>query len=285
MEISTESDGKYYINYKAQSREHPEATAELYDEENGSDLIAKNGIIHRTSLYAPLWQSEDPVQVLFDFCDFPELVTYISEHGIEGQEYRVAKDAELRTALANSNGSLVGCYTVEIGPDGTKTPLSSYNYVDYFTAKTAGGWYGAGVDSVGSKYNDMLILNIGYLGTIAMKTPILIKGKYKVTLQFGYATTQNFMRELTDGSNGGKMKFTFDGAVSIEPTPYSASNPDGTKVIPSSTLGVYKYLLYDELEFDKTASHTLKIVVMDPAASSNSAFRIYLDYLLFEPIL
>ena len=38
-------------------------------------------------------------------------------------------------------------------------------------------------------------------------------------------------------------------------------------------------------EFTTTASHTLNVVVVDPAASSHNKFRMYFDYILFEPVI
>lgn len=38
------------------------------------------------------------------------------------------------------------------------------------------------------------MLNIGNTGWISMETPSIIKGKYKVTLHFGYATSMDFIR-------------------------------------------------------------------------------------------
>lgn len=94
-----------------------------------------------------------------------------------------------------------------------------------------------------------------------------------------YAKSMDFMRTQTSGSNGGSMQFTFD------------DDSETTTLVPlyanvsSNTLGVYDTVIYDEIEFDKTGVHTLKMVVMDPSAATNSKFRIQLDYMLFEPII
>ena len=50
------------------------------------------------------------------------------------------------------------------------------------------------------------MLNIGNTGWVSMQTPSIIKGKYKVTLQFGYATSQLFIKQQSN-SNGGQMDF------------------------------------------------------------------------------
>ncbi|MDR2804971.1 MAG: DUF5108 domain-containing protein [Dysgonamonadaceae bacterium] len=259
MEISQEDDNLIYINYAGGS----EIVAQFV--EDVSDVQAKNGVLHRIDGYLPIWESEIPVIVYFDFCNYPEIASYIKSNGTEGQTYQTeTSSTEYRTEITS-----LPCYTVEIGPTGPAT-LESYNYVDYFTVKASSNW-------TKCLNKDQLILNIGYMGSISMQTPALIKGKYKATLYFCYATTMDFIRTQTSGSNGGQMQFSFDGENKITASPYTT--------VSANTLDLYNVVLYDELEFEKTASHTFKIVVMDPTASSQSKFRIQLDYLLFEPII
>lgn len=255
VQTSSESDG-YYINFEDTGLGFvPDAT----------DIVAKNGIIHFVDNYMPVWQPK-PATVLFDVCDYPEVRSYIQTNGTAGQTYQQAATGEYRTLVKD-----LSCYTVSISTSGPGAPLTTYGYVDYFTAKSSGSNW------INAKNCDMLILNIGYMGSISMKTPAIIKGKYKVTLQFGYATSQKFIWEMSGGSNGGQMKFSFDGEHVKDVLPYPT--------IPSSSLNVYKYVAYEEIEFTTTSTHDFKVVVMDPAASTNSAFRLYLDYLLFEPII
>ena len=78
-----------------------------------------------------------------------------------------------------------------------------YYRVGYATPKTGSAW-------TNCKNKDHIYLNLGYNGSVIMKTPILIAGKYKVTLKVTYATSMDFMRTMTSGSNGGKVQFTFD---------------------------------------------------------------------------
>lgn len=259
LKMSLESDGKYYINYDG-----GDGVRTTINYAN-SDVAAKNGSIHDIAGYLPVFDEFTPETVYYDFCNYPAVASYIADYGTSGQIYQTANaTTEYRTPLT----SLTSTYTYELGPDGPAS-TSSYNYLDYFTVKTSSNW-------VSCLNNDQLIINLGYLGNVSMKTPTLIKGKYKVTLHFCYATSMDFMRTLTDGSNGGKMQFSFDDGNTQLIAPYAT--------VSSNTLDDYEATLYDELEFTSTGSHTLKIVVMDPAASTNSNFRIQLDYLLFEPI-
>ena len=74
------------------------------------------------------------------------------------------------------------------------------------------------------------------------------------------------------------MKFTFDDKNEKVEKPYASYKDTGT-------LGVFKYTLYESIEFDKTTSHTFKVVMDDPAASTHADYRFYIDYILFEPII
>jgi hypothetical protein len=122
---------------------------------------------------------------------------------------------------------------------------------------------------------DRLVLNLGYMGTVTMKTPTLVRGKYKVSLKFIYLTDHSFMRTMSDG-NGGLMKISFDGEHTKNVSPYTT--------VTSSLGGVYDAPLYDEITFDGTSSHDFKIIVMDPSASTNSKFSLQLDAITFTPI-
>ena len=97
-------------------------------------------------------------------------------------------------------------------PSGT---YGSYYNVTYFTTRTNNGWNTA-------NNMDFLMLNLGNTGWVSMQTPSIIKGKYKVTLRFGYATSMEFIRTSTGGSNGGKMIFSFDGENSVTCAPYTS---------------------------------------------------------------
>ena len=54
--------------------------------------------------------------------------------------------------------------------------------------------------------------------------------------------------------------------------------------VSSPLPNIYQSVLYDEVEFDQTASHTFNMVIMDPAASTNKNFSIQIDCITFVPI-
>ena len=129
----------------------------------------------------------------------------------------------------------------------------------------------------GANNYDRVVFNLGYMGKVSMRTPTIVRGKYKVELTIVFMTGNNFMRQQSDG-NGGLLKMTFDDSDknTIFTAPY-------TKV-PSALPGVYTSTLYEEIEFEETASHSFSFVVLDPAASTNSNFSLQFDCIKFTPI-
>lgn len=251
----SEEDRIFYLNYRDENR--------AVFLEDYCNLQAKNGYIHQISSYLPVAEAE-PETVLFDVCNYSIIGDWIAagngEDGIKFQE-------SYGTAEKKCNIAGLNCYEFSLNnPSGT---FSSYYNITYFTTRTNNGWNTA-------NNMDFLMLNLGNTGWISMQTPSIIKGKYKVTLRFGFATSMDFIRTSTTGSNGGRMTFSFDGENSVTHAPYTT--------VPSKTLGSYSYVIYDELEFTETSTHTFRLVMNDPAASNNASYRIYIDYLLFEPI-
>ena len=124
---------------------------------------------------------------------------------------------------------------------------------------------------------DRIAFNVGYMGKVSMRTPTIVRGKYRVELTLIYMTDNNFMRNMSDG-NGGLLKIAFD-----EKDEYTIYNAPYTKV-DKALPGVYTSTLYDEIEFTETASHKFSFVVLDPAASTNSKFSLQFDCIRFIPI-
>lgn len=267
LEASLQSGNKLYFNYEG---EIDGQSVKAMFVEDGSDVQAKNGILHEIDSWLPLWESEIPVLVEWDFADYEEVAAWVNGgYGDPDQKYQTVDEGEHQ-----SDVSSLACYTINAKSSATSTDGSNGGYypVGYATPKTGSAW-------TNCKNKDHIYLNLGYNGSIIMKTPILIAGKYKVILKVTYATSMNFMRTMTSGSNGGKIRFTFDGdSETTTEIPIYAS-------ITANTLGLYDTVIYDEIEFSKTGTHSMKMVIADPAATSNSKFRIQLDYMTFEPII
>ena len=267
LEASLQSGNKLYFNYEG---EIDGQSVKAMFVEDGSDVQAKNGILHEIDSWLPLWESEIPVLVEWDFADYEEVAAWVNGgYGDPDQKYQTVDEGEHQ-----SDVSSLACYTIDAKSSATSTDGSNGGYypVGYATPKTGSAW-------TNCKNKDHIYLNLGYNGSIIMKTPILIAGKYKVILKVTYATSMNFMRTMTSGSNGGKIRFTFDGdSETTTEIPIYAS-------ITANTLGLYDTVIYDEIEFSKTGTHSMKMVIADPAATSNSKFRIKLDYMTLEPII
>ena len=267
--MTSNENGDYYLNFDG-----GDDKARFIEDKSNEQ--AKNGYIHQIDGYLPICETLQPISYYFDFCDFPEVASYITSYGVNGQLYQQkAGDNEGATPLANNSGSYVSCYDMQMGPSGTIS--SGWGYLEYRTAhnKSEYNWWNL-------LHYDVLGINLGYNGTLTMNVPTILSGKYKVTLGFAYASSMNFMRLAGDvpseGSNGGRTSFTFDDDLgkSVSTAIYAA--------VPVDELNCYRVELFSELEFANTQSHKLQLVVLDPAASTHKNFRLQLDYLLFEPI-
>ena len=87
------------------------------------------------------------------------------------------------------------------------------------------------------------------------------------------------MRTQSDG-NGGLIKVSFDD----DPAATGFSAPYTTVTNAYLTGGIFTTQLFEEVEFNETTSHNFKMIIMDPAASSNRSFSIQIDCIRFIPI-
>ena len=258
---------KLYLNYEGEI--DGKSVKASFIEDN-SDIQAKNGIMHEVNGWLPLWESEIPVLVEWDFCDNEEVASWIkSGYGDPSQKYQSEDTGEHQ-----SDVSSLACYTIDARNTATSLNGANGGYyrIGYATPKTGSAW-------VNCKNKDHMYLNLGYMGSIVMETPILIAGRYKVTLKVTYATSMDFMRTMKNGSNGGKIRFMFDDKTeTTNEVPIYAN-------VSENKLGIYDTVIYDAIEFSTTGKHSMKMVVVDPAASTHNKFRIQIDYMIFEPII
>jgi hypothetical protein len=216
-----------------------------------SNILARNGYVHNLSNWMPVYEPQ-PSTVVWDLADYTE-VRNVCQHPTAVQT------SETKVRLDN-----LDCYEVEVGQNGSNN--GNYYNLCYVTCKS----------NLKNCVNfDRVVFNVGYQGSVAMKTPTMVKGKYKVSISMAYLTDQKFIR-TSDGCKGGLLKITVDGENQILSAPYTS--------ITKSLAGVYETTLYDELEFTETGSHVFKFVVMDPAASTNSKFYLQFDAITFTPI-
>lgn len=218
---------------------------------------AKNGWVCPVSSWLPVWEPAQTA-VVWDLADNSDIRSLVPADSYQPSE---PTSTEQRFRIATAP-----CFTFQMGESGTKN--HSYSDIDYVTCRS---------NLKGARNYDRVVFNLGYMGSVSMRTPTLVRGKYKVQMSIVYLVTNNFMRQQTAG-NGGMLKLGFDDddRFTTFASPY-------TKV-PSPLPGVYTSTVYDEITFDRTASHQFNMVFMDPAASSNANFSIQIDCITFTPI-
>lgn len=253
--------------------------------ENESDEIVKNGYIQPIDGYLPVETEFEPIPVIFDFCDYPEVSSYIAAKG-KGQLYQqVSRDEkDTYTALTKFIGRQeivpqVSSYQLTMGPSGSRA--SDWGNLAYCTkgSATSGNW-------TKLMNNDALVVNIGLNGSLNLTIPPILAGKYRITLYYAYDPSLLFLGKREEGSQAGLTNFRMDSkrlAGGDNKRIYDAKTGDVQDCF-NTPLTSNLSNVETPFEFTTTTSHTLNIVVVDPAASSHDKFRMYFDYILFEPI-
>ncbi len=256
-------DDAFYLNYADEN-------SRCQFLEDGSDIQAKNGYVHQVDGYMPVAEAQ-PETVLFDVTNYEEIKNWIEAGNGDFEEMKFQTTHE--TTEGNADVSTLGLYDFSLNNPSPWRPGSSKPswFVIYFTSKSNNDWKNA-------QNHDMLMLNLGTNGWISFTTPVIVKGKYKVSIQFGNAKSMDFIANATNGSNGGQMEFSIDDQNVTSAYPYTS--PD----VHKGGSYLFSYVVYDEIEFTSTSTHTFKLVMKDPAASTNSNYRFMIDYILFEPI-
>ena len=247
--------GVYTVN---QQDESIEKTSFL---EEKSNIKCKNGYLHEISGWLPVWEPKQST-IIWDLADYVEVKNWVIASG-GAEQYQPEEPVSSEKKIDISK---CGAYDYTISESGVGG--NSYAYVTYVNCKK---------NLSAAHFNDRVVFNLGYMGSVSMKTPTIVRGKYRMELSFVYLSDHNFMRQMTDG-NGGLIRMT------IDEDPSSQRNTAPYTTVSKSTAGVYTAVLYDEIEFSTTASHTFRFVVMDPAASSNKNFSLQFDCITFIPI-
>ena len=245
--LATDEAKKYTLNANAQAaRFVPTA----------SNVLSKNGYVHELDGWLPVWEPEQTA-VLWDLADYTAI-----KNMVDPESYQPAEptQSEKRTRVATAT-----CFEYEMGESGSKN--ASYSDIDYVTC----------TNKFKANNNDRIVFNLGYMGTASMTTPTIVRGKYRVELDFVYTSSQSFMRTQSDG-NGGMLKIMFDDNDDMKTfkAPYTT--------VSTIQQGVYSATLYDEVDFAETASHKFSFTILDPAASTNKGFSLQFDCIRFIPI-
>lgn len=245
--LATDEAMKYTLNANAQAA-HFVPTA--------SNVLSKNGYVHELDAWLPVWEPEQTA-VLWDLADYTEI-----KNLIDAENYQPAEptQSEKRSRVATAS-----CFEYEMGESGSKN--SSYSDIDYVTC----------TNKFKANNNDRIVFNLGYMGQASMMTPTIVRGRYRVEIDFVYTSSQSFMRTQSDG-NGGLLKIMFDDSEDMKTykAPYTTVN--------SIQQGVYSTTLFDEVVFSETSSHKFSFTILDPAASTNKGFSLQFDCIRFIPI-
>ena len=245
--LATNEAMKYTLNANAQAA-HFVPTA--------SNVLSKNGYVHELDAWLPVWEPEQTA-VLWDLADYTEI-----KNLIDAENYQPAEptQSEKRSRVATAS-----CFEYEMGESGSKN--SSYSDIDYVTC----------TNKFKANNNDRIVFNLGYMGQASMTTPTIVRGRYRVEIDFVYTSSQSFMRTQSDG-NGGLLKIMFDDSEDMKTykAPYTTVN--------SIQQGVYSTTLFDEVVFSETSSHKFSFTILDPAASTNKGFSLQFDCIRFIPI-
>lgn len=252
--LSTSSiSGSNYFNYSKESA----SGISLVD----SDIEAKNGVVHSVDNYMPIF-TPDPLTVIWDLANYDDVESAVNAYGADndlGDIFQIAQESGENWITFDEDA--VTSYTWK-----AYSSAGSYPTVGYMLTKTTDGGL---TNTYGAYKNDFLVLNLGYLGNVSMSTPTILPGKYKVELYYACASS------LATFVNGGSLcKVSMD-SDSEEVYVYDGAN---------ASVGIYSMTLFDEITFDTTDDHTFKLVILDSRATTNSSYRLQLDYIKFTPI-
>ena len=245
--LATDEAMKYTLNANGQAARFVMAS---------SNVLSKNGYVHELDGWLPVWEPEQTT-VLWDLADDTAI-----KNMVDAENYQPAEptQSEKRSRVATAS-----CFEYEMGESGSKN--TSYSDIDYVTC----------TNKFKANNNDRIVFNLGYMGSASMMTPTIVRGKYRVEIDFVYTSSQSFMRTQSDG-NGGMLKIMFDDNDDMKTfkAPYTT--------VSSIQQGVYSTTLFDEVDFAETSTHKFSFTILDPAASTNKGFSLQFDCIRFIPI-
>ncbi|GAB3650635.1 DUF5108 domain-containing protein [Echinicola sediminis] len=215
-----------------------------YDEEKGEgvafvkeNINCKNGVVHEVDNWMPLF-TPPRVTVLWDLTDYADLQALCDQY-----QNPSLNSTYTRTFTQDE----VSCYKWKT------TPEYRTNVVSYRNNRGADGiWYADALN------HDHLRLDLGASGWIEMETPVLIKGKYEITMIY---------LSYTKSSNTGYLQCSMDGKRLGSEWPVSNRRYDRK----------LERRMTSSFSFDETSSHTLRIVAIDGEL-------LTLDHIRFTPV-
>ncbi len=240
-----------------------------------SDIQARNGIIHKIDGIMPVWEPE-PMTVIWDFCNSKDIISIANAYGAAnslGDLFSMlppGKEYQVDLSLDKINGNFGNISSFIYKEASTKTSYNTWRKVGFMKCRYLNA-QNPTVNTYGAYMDNLFILNLGYTGWIEMKTPTIIKGKYKV--EFYYAGTAALQAYYSTGS---MVRFTLDDNVKSLYVWKGLDTKAGSHI--------HGDVLFDEVVFDASKTHDFRAVMMDIKASTNSPYRQMWDYIKFVPI-
>lgn len=240
-----------------------------------SDVEARNGVIHKIDNYLPVYNPE-PVTVIWDFCNYSDIESFVNAYGVSknlgdlfsteigSKEYFIDMSEDKR----DGNFGTVTSFTYKA--NASKSPYSNWRKAGFMKCN----WLSTRekeVNKYGAYMDNLFTINLGYAGWIQFETPTIIKGKYRI--EFYYATSVA-MKSFYSG--GSLTKFNLDD--------YQSSIYLWKGLPENFGSGVTGNVLWAEIEFEYSGSHTFKATMMDINAKTGSTYRQMWDYVKFVPI-
>ena len=242
-----------------------------------SDIQASNGLITKVGGIMPVYHPT-PVNVKWDFLNSSDIISIVNSWGAANSYGNIftspIKSTERQFDLSDE------FYDGEYGTPTsfvyylTETSASTRNYRRIGFMKEA---YSTPTQNTtprhGAYMNNYLVLNLGFAGWIEFTTPTIIAGKYKVVLH--YVKDPLLATLFTSGT---LVQFNLDGE-NMQTLNYLYR---GQSVMP--LYSTIEETLWNEVEFDGSATHKFKITMRDIAAKNASNYHLRLDYVEFIPI-
>lgn len=250
-----------------------------------SNIKARNGLIHKINHIMPVYDP-DPIKVVWDFCNTPDIESFVNAYGaknllgelftspITNKEYQIDLSEDKQEGNFGTISSFVYTYNA------AKTSVKTWRKVGFFKCSYASSTQKT-VNKYGAYKDNLLILNLGYAGNVTMKSPTIIRGKYKVVLF--YAGAPGLRTFYPNGSN---TKLNLD---DYQKSIFMWKGIPGTFVDEAKRTdinanGIASEVLWEEINFEESGVHTLKATLMDINAKTNASYRQMWDRIEFIPV-
>ena len=242
-----------------------------------SDIEASNGLITKVGGMMPVYHPE-PVNVKWDFLNSADIITMVNNWGAANAYGNIFTSAltnqerqfDLSDEYYDGEYGTPTSFTYEL----TETSASTRNYRRIGFMKEA---YTNAAQTTTPKHgaymNNYLVLNLGFAGWIEFTTPTIIAGKYKVVLHYikdpllaSLFTSGTLVQCNLDNDDYQTLNYLYR----------------GQSVMP--LYGSIEENLWNEVEFDGSATHKFRITMRDIQAKNLGSYHLRLDYVEFIPI-